>query len=46
MSDASFDEARECYLTICRAGQPISEAEFDTAFNTDETHHHHRGPRA
>lgn len=31
--DASLDEARDCYLTICRAGQPISDKEFDYAFS-------------
>jgi hypothetical protein len=29
---ASFDEAKECFLTICKAGKPISAAEFDRAF--------------
>lgn len=31
--NASYEEAKECYLTICRAGQPISEEEFEAAFN-------------
>jgi hypothetical protein len=30
---ASFEEAKECYMTICRAGQPISDAEFEMAFS-------------
>lgn len=30
--EATFEEARECYMTICRAGQPISDEEFDRAF--------------
>lgn len=31
--DATFEQARECYTTICRAGQPISDEEFDMAFS-------------
>lgn len=31
--DATFEEARECYMTICRAGQPISREEFDLALS-------------
>lgn len=31
--DATFEEAKECYMTICRAGQPISEEEFEMAFS-------------
>ncbi len=30
--DATLEEARECYMTICRAGQAISDEEFDRAF--------------
>ncbi|MNL63926.1 hypothetical protein D3C87_1880970 [compost metagenome] len=33
LQDATLAEARECYMTICRAGQPISDDEFDMAFN-------------
>lgn len=31
--NATFEEARDCYMTICRAGQPISDEEFDMAFS-------------
>jgi len=34
---ATLEEARECYMTICRAGQPISDEEFDLAFNYRQT---------
>lgn len=33
LRDATLEQARECYMTICRAGQPISDEEFDMAFN-------------
>ncbi|MCS4089297.1 DUF262 domain-containing protein [Rhizobium sp. BK176] len=33
LRDATLEEARECYMTICRAGQPISDEEFDLAFS-------------
>ncbi|MBY3151398.1 DUF262 domain-containing protein [Rhizobium laguerreae] len=33
LRDATLEEARECYMTICRAGQPISDEEFDMAFS-------------
>ncbi|MCV9964559.1 DUF262 domain-containing protein [Pararhizobium sp. BT-229] len=33
LRDATLEEARECYMTICKAGQPISDEEFDMAFS-------------
>jgi hypothetical protein len=33
LQNATLEQARECYMTICRAGQPISDEEFDMAFN-------------
>jgi hypothetical protein len=33
LRDATLEEARDCYMTICRSGQPISDAEFDMAFS-------------
>lgn len=32
LRDATLEEARDCYMTICRAGQPITDHEFDFAF--------------
>nr|WP_250807073.1 DUF262 domain-containing protein [Neorhizobium tomejilense] len=31
--DATLEEARECYMTVCRAGQAITDEEFDRAFS-------------
>jgi ADP-dependent phosphofructokinase/glucokinase len=33
LCDATFEEAKECYMTICKTGQMISDDEFERAFN-------------
>lgn len=44
--DATIEQARECYMTICRAGQPISDEEFDMAFSyTNPVAQTPNGPR-
>lgn len=46
LRDATLDEARECYMTICRAGQPISDEEFDMVFSyTNLAPQTSKGPR-